>query len=180
MKRAYLIVILSVFVNLISAQNLTKKVVLDGQVEIMIPSSFAKMNDAMITQYYELADKPKEAWSNNGGSTNIAFKINPVNVSQISLDDYLKLLKDNFDKGYPKTKDSKGITWKKSMISTINGHQFIHLEMITPNLTDSIYNNMLLGKLHGQLLIITYSCLEKDIDANIEIAQKVISSIKLL
>ena len=148
-------------------QSLESRTVLNGLVQIKLPSHFEPMPEALLKVKYPSGNAPTEVYSNTDGSVNVALNHTSNQVSKEKLSALLPAFVNQFTKSYP------SINWKQKT-TTEKG---LLLEFETPSVDTSIYNLMAVQSLNGKMLMVSFNCplpLQKEWEMK---ARKIIGSI---
>lgn len=128
---------------------LTPRSLLDGKVEMLVPTSFQPMPEAMLKLKYPMESRPTFVLSNETGTVSIALNHTRNAMPIDELDEAHAYFDQTFRKLYPSAE------WFRSEIASIGGRPFIVLELRTPAVDTEIRNLMLASSLDERLLLVT-------------------------
>jgi hypothetical protein len=129
-------------------QSLESRNVLNGLVQIKLPSHFEPMPEALLKVKYPSGNAPTEVYSNADGRVNVALNHTSNQVSKEKLPALLPAFVSQFSKSYP------SINWKQKT-ATEKG---LLLEFETPSVDTPIYNLMAVQSLNGKMLMVSFNC----------------------
>jgi hypothetical protein len=132
--------------------SLTNQTVLDGRVELKIPSDFTLMTPEIINLKYPSQNRPNVVYTNTTGGSNVAFSWTTNKAQREIIPQYKNVIKQSFQSKYPKAE------WISDGVLEINGQSVGYLELITPALDTPIYNLLFFTDLDGKLLLCTFNC----------------------
>ncbi|MEZ4740786.1 MAG: hypothetical protein R2818_15845 [Flavobacteriales bacterium] len=153
--------------------QLETRQLLNGKVELKIPSDFTIMSEEMMKFKYPSERRPTLVYSNETGGINVGLNLTENPADQAVLPSYKDQFVQTFKNLHPSAE------WKSSGVKEINGKQVGYLELITPALDTKIYNLMFFTDLDGKLLLCTFNCTKKDEVAWTPTAKEIMSSLKV-
>lgn len=153
---------------------LEKRRILEGRVELLVPVGFEPMTAEMLHRKYPTVRPPQEVFTNEAGTTNVAFNWTQSKASQKVLASYEPVLHSSLQKAYP------AAVWAGHGMRTINGRQVGYQELVTPAADTDIYNLMFFTDVNGRLLIVTFNCLKRDLPTWKNNAQKIMQSLRVV
>jgi hypothetical protein len=151
--------------------ELTKMNILDGKVEILIPSSFKIMSEEWLKLKYPNENRPSLVYTNDDGSVDVGFRYTELVGNLPELRDNLKSAFTNL---YPSAK------WYRCGIEGINGKEAVVLEFISPAIDTEIYNLLWITILDGKLMFSTFNCTKKQLGDWKEAAGRIMGSFREL
>lgn len=142
------------------------------QVEVLIPSAFKIMNDEMIALKYPLKLGTEFlVYTDEDATINLAFEHTP---NRASLQE-LPALKLVFEQQF----NQPGIDFQRSELRSINGKDFIVVEMITPAVDTKVYNLLFVTSSGGRLLLGTFNCTVDNLNHWKPLAMQIVSSVRV-
>jgi len=115
------------------------------------PADFTVYTEELISKKWPSNQAPKWAVGNETGSTTIAYDIKPSDISQAPLDEVLKSFEQLLERMVP------GLEWIEKDVITIEGKEWIFLEMTSNAVDADIYNIMLVTSYEQEMLIFNFN-----------------------
>ncbi|HEX6850611.1 MAG TPA: hypothetical protein VF139_04330 [Candidatus Polarisedimenticolaceae bacterium] len=128
---------------------LATRSLLDGKVEMLVPTSFQPMPEAQLKLKYPAEQRPTFVLSNETGSVSLALNHTPNAMPPEELDAAHAYFDGSFRKLYPSA------VWFRSEVTTLAGRRCILLDLRTPALDTDVRNVMLGASLEGRLLLLS-------------------------
>lgn len=153
--------------------DLEKQSILDGKVEILLPTNFDIMSEEMARVKYPSDRRPTLIYTEETGSINIAFNHIASAASQQQIEAYKNNFVATFGKLYPSAE------WKGSGVKEINGRKVGYLEFITPAIDTKVYNLIFFTDLEAKLLMCTFNCVVEKQEEWVMPAKKIMDSITI-
>jgi|GEM_PF-5212945 len=150
-----------------------KKTLLGGKVEILIPETFAVMNEDMLKLKYPAGNRPSLVYTNERGTINVAFSPTLSEASQKDIPE----IKNTFMNMYKAL--FKTATLYSNGVDTINGRKIGYLEFLTPGIDTKIYNRVFFTDCDGKLLLCTFNCMENQMKDWAPVGKKIMSSLSV-
>ncbi|QNH61278.1 hypothetical protein [Hymenobacter sediminicola] len=150
-----------------------KRELLDGRITLLVPAGFKPMNKDMLALKYPGNKPPQEVLTDERGATNVAFNWTPVQATQTDL----SAIEGAF---YASRLRQDDIVWYSHGVKTINGRQVGYLEMLTPAPDTEVYNLLFFTDLEGRLLLVTFNCVKKDMEAWKANAHLILNSLQVI
>lgn len=155
--------------------QLEKRQLLDGRVELLVPVSFTPMDKEMLSlKYNRNGNPPQYVLTDERGATNVAYSLKPFKATQENLSVVEKALYSSIKNPFP-----DAMIYGHGL-KTIGGRQVGYLEMLVPGIDTEIYNMMFFTDLDGQLLIMTFNCVKKDVDIWKSSAHQIMQSLRIV
>lgn len=146
---------------------------LSGKVEIELPKELQVMDKKMFELKYPIENPENtNAYSNEDGTVSLLISPRHDNATRAELPNYQKMLDESFGR-------NPSVDFRKSERRTINGKDFIVIEMITPAMDTEVYNLMFVTSLEGKLLIGTFNCTVEKLKEWQPIAEQILSSVRV-
>lgn len=146
---------------------------LDGKIQMLIPTHFGPMSEELIRVKYSMERRPTIVLSDERGTVNIAVNHTSNVMSPQDLDEAHRAFDRMFRNQYPSA------TLYRSERTTLNGQECFILELLTPAVDTEIHNTIFVSSLEGRMLLIAIN-LTKELTAEwLPITQKMTESIKL-
>jgi hypothetical protein len=145
---------------------------LDGKIQMLIPTYFGPMSEELIRVKYPMERRPTIVLSNELGTVNIAVNHTTSVMSLKDLDETHRTFERMFRNLYPSA------TWYRSERTTLNGQECFILELLTPAIDTEIHNIIIVSSLESRMLIIATNLTKELVDKWLPITQKMIESIK--
>jgi hypothetical protein len=146
---------------------------LDGKIQMLIPTHFGPMSEELIRVKYPKEGRPTIVLSNERGTVNIAVNHTSNVMSPKDLDEVHRAFDRMFRNQYPSA------TWYRSERTTLNGQECFILELLTPAVDTEIHNIIVVSSLESRMLIISTNLTKELVAEWLPITQKMIESIKL-
>ena len=127
-----------------------RRALLDGKLTMLVPSEFSLMSDEMRRVKYPGARAPAYVLSNEATTINIAFDQKPVQIKPAELREFEVAVR----------KGMTGVKFESSGVRKLNGADFVFLVFDSPAIDGTIRNIMTMTSLEGQLLVVSYNCME--------------------
>lgn len=145
---------------------------LDGKLQMLIPTHFGPMSEELIRVKYPNERRPTSVLSNERGTVNIAVSYTTSAMSLEELDEAHRALERMFRNSYPSA------TWYRSERTALNGQECFILELLTPAIDTEIHNTIIVFSLESRMLIIAINLTKELVDKWLPLTQKMIESIK--
>lgn len=150
---------------------LEKKEVIANRLEILIPQTFSKMSEEMAKIKYPSERRPTVIFTNENASINIAFNHTQNEVLNEQINEVKNSLKESFSNLYPSA------TWYDQRVETISGKNVGIMELLTSAIDTKIYNLIFFFELDGKLMLGTFNCTEKEMEAYKPVASNIVKSL---
>jgi hypothetical protein len=154
--------------------NLVSRVVLDGKVKMLLPSSFELMSEAMLKLKYPSGKPPTQIYTNDRGSVNVALNHTHDRLTAAQIPQFRKYLEDVFRRAYPSAH------WYRSEVTEINGRQFVLLDVRTPAIDTEVRNVMIETSVDDRFLLISFNVVRELEGEWLAAGNKIIQSVKIL
>ena len=123
----------------------------DSGVSFQAPDGFSALSREEIALKYPSNRAPTFVVGNKRRTTTIAFDLKPHDLPPEKLHEVKQSFEALFDRIIP------GIEWKQRKIISMQGQQWIHLEMTSRAIDTDIYNIMLVTPRNGKILIFNFN-----------------------
>jgi hypothetical protein len=153
--------------------ELETKLFLNNKVELKIPKGFGIMDEEMLKLKYPSQRRPTLVYTNESGGINVAFNLTQSKANQTVIAAYKDNFVQTFKTSYPTA------VWLDSGVIVIKGKKVGYLELITPAIDTEIYNLLFFTDLDNKLLLCTFNCTKKDIEAWTPVAKEIRASLKI-
>lgn len=156
------------------AVELISTVLLDGKIELAIPTAFEIMSEERMKIKYPSAQRPSLVYTNESGEINVALNYteSPANPQ------LLPAYKDNFVQTFERMHPTAD--WRGSGLQSIQGKEIGYLELITPAIDTDIYNLLFFTDLEGKLLLFTFNCTKRHLEEWAPRARAIMDSLRVL
>lgn len=152
---------------------LKEQSVMSGLATISIPEQFIIMSDEMKQIKYPSGNAPKEVYTNEDGTINVALSEtgSPMNEED------LEALKEEMVAMYQPV----ATEWMEDGIVEMNGKKAGYLSFVVEVEGDnaSIYNSMLFTVVDGQLVLVSFNCLQEQLEEWKTTSEEIIQSFKI-
>ena len=173
--KIYFNLILTLFLSSYSfAEDIEKKTVLNGKLEILAPKNFKLMSKAMLEIKYPNSRRPTEVLCNSSGSVSLAFNFTNNKLLKKDIKAAHIQFSKLFHNLYPSAK------WLRDEIAVKGGNKFIILEMITPAVDTKIHNIMYVASVDDKMLFVSFNFIIEETKKWLPIGQKIIQSINVI
>lgn len=115
------------------------------------PADFIELSDEMISRKWPTNQAPQWAVGTENGTTTIAYDLKPHDISNAPFDQLLGQFEDLFDRMIP------GIEWIESEVITIEGKEWIFMEMTSNAVDTDIHNIMLATSYESEMLVFNFN-----------------------
>jgi len=154
--------------------KLVPKKFLDGRIEMLAPAGFTLMSDEMARLKYPTANRPSEIITNETGSVNLAFTYS----KQLVAPGQLGQMHASMDRMFRTVQ--KTAEWHSSGLKSINGRQWLELDL-TMQASDTRIRNMMYGTSSGgRAALIAFNVTVEEEPQWIEAAKTMVSSMHAL
>ena len=172
--KGFLLFILTYFSSImLFAQEMQKVVLLDKRIELAIPKLFTEMSREDIQKKFIRGTPPDIVFSDSKGSPSISISLKNNKVSQETVSQYVDLIEKSITNPLPEAKTiGKGV-------KVINARNVGYIILITPSVNGEIYNYMFFTDLDKKLLLCNFSCMNRSVSEWGNIADSIISSLKV-
>ena len=168
-----LILIAVCFVLLGAPVELQKRTILNGKVEILVPTEFKEMSEEMLNIKYRGQNKPTYVLSDSDGTVNVAFNLTNNKASENLIVSYQTALKSSLAAAKP------GTIWISDGMKTVNDKKVGYFKLITDAADQKVYNYIFIANVDGKLLIATFNCIEKLMPEWESVAENIVGSLKI-
>lgn len=152
--------------------QLETRSLLDGKIQMLIPTHFAPMSEELIRAKYPGERRPTFVLSNEPGTVNITVNHTSSAMSPKDLDEAHRAFDKMFRNRYPSA------TWYRSERTTLNGQECFILEFLTPASDTEIHNIIVVFSLERRMLLISMNLTKELVAEWRPIAQKMVDSIR--
>jgi len=172
------IIVMTVFLSFLpccgqdAAPSLAVKSVLDGKVNILIPSTFTVMKEDMLKLKYPTQNRPALVYTNEAGSINVAFTHSTSNATQKDIPEMKNVFMNLFKSIH------KSATWYGDGVATVNGRKVGYLEFLSQAADTKIYNLIFFTDCEGRVLLCSFNCKESQMKSWAPVGKKIMSSLK--
>ncbi len=150
---------------------LETRLLLGGMVEMLVPTAFHPMPEDILKLKYPMERRPTLVLANDAGSVSLALNHTRNPLPSKELTEAHRAFDRMFRNMYPSAH------WFRSEVTSLNGRQFILLELRTPALDTEIRNLMLATSVDERLLLITVN-MTKELEGEwLEVANRMIRSV---
>lgn len=153
--------------------QLERKAFIDGRLTMLIPSNFAPMDEEMLRLKYPSERRPTVVYTNTRGSVNIAANYTNDSMTQSDLPEFHDTMKKMFNNLYPSA------TWYESGVTSINGREWLTLDLRTPTIDTEVRNLMAGTSSEGRLLLVTFNTVIALEPTWLEAGKAIIQSLRL-
>jgi hypothetical protein len=154
--------------------ELITRTVLDGKVEMLLPSSFELMNEEMLNVKYPSGKRPTQVYTNEAGSVNVALNHTKDRLKAGQIPQFHKYVDGVFRRLYPSAH------WYRSEVAEINGRQFVLLELRTPAIDTDVRNIIIGTSVDDRFLLIAFNVVQELEDEWLAVGNKMIQSVKII
>ena len=154
-----------------SLVDLEKRTLLDGKIDMLVPTHFTEMPGDMLVKKYPGKSRPKFVLTDERGKTNLAFSILENPADSTVIDQYLNAVVSSYKQNFPTAK------WIGNGIMRIGNKKAGFLKLVTDGQDQKIFNFVFLTDLEGKLLVGTFNCVEKDMEEWRPIGEQMVGSI---
>ena len=157
--------------SLAAETSLETRVLLGGMVEMLVPASFQPMPTEMLKLKYPAERRPTLVLSNDAGSVSLALNYTQDPLPSEKLAEAHRDFDHVFRNLYPSAQ------WFRSELASVNGRQFIVLELRTPAVDTEVRNVLVATSVEGRLLLISVN-MTKELEGEwLDVANRMIRSI---
>ncbi|WP_187768170.1 hypothetical protein [Paenibacillus sp. PL91] len=152
---------------------LKEQSVMSGLATIRIPEQFVIMSDDMKQIKYPTGNAPKEVFTNEEGNINVALSETGSPLKE----EELEAFKDQMVATYQPI----ATEWMEDGIADINGKKAGYLSFVVTVEGDnaSVYNYMVFTVVDDQLIIVSFNCLQEQLDEWKATGDEIIQSFKI-
>ena len=150
-------------------EALESRSLLEGKVSMQVPASFTAMSDQHRKLKYPGANAPALVLTDESTTVNIALDHKPMAIAPGQIKELEAPMRQQF----------ASAKLNSSGMRSINGHDFLVIDVDVPLADGSNHNHMAITSLEGRMLIISYNCmLSRDANCG-ALGSRVIESIRL-
>jgi hypothetical protein len=128
--------------------TLVPSVLLGGMVEMLAPAEFQPMSAEMLRQKYPTERRPTLALANAAGSVSVALNHTRTALPAAALPEAHRHFEQTFRRLHPTAQ------WFRSELTTVNGREWILLDLRTPAIDTEVRNLMMATSVDERLLLI--------------------------
>jgi len=151
--------------------SLETRLLLDGLVEMLVPTAFQPMPEEILKLKYPMERRPTLVLSNDSGSVSLALNHTRDRIPGNDLAEAHRVFDGMFRKLYPSAE------WFRSGLESLNGRQFVVIELRTPAIDTEIRNLMTATVADERLLLISFNVTLELEGEWVELADRMIRSI---
>ncbi len=151
--------------------SLGTRLLLGGMVEMLVPTAFQPMPEEILKLKYPMERRPTLVLSNNVGSVSLALNHTRDRLPSTELAEAHRAFDRMFRNMYPSAH------WFRSELASLNGRQFVVLELRTPAIDTEVRNLMVATSVDERLLLITVNMTKELEGAWLDVANRMIRSI---
>ena len=148
------------------------KALLGNKIELKIPKDFVIMSDDMAKLKYPPGRRPTLVYTNEAGTISVALNLTSDRATQAQL----PAIKENLLHTY--RHQYMGAREKWDDMKVMNGRKVGFIEFSTPGAETGVYNLIFFTDVHGQLLLCTVNCTDKNIEQWKLAAKEMMTSLK--
>lgn len=152
---------------------LATRSLLGGAVEMLIPTGFQPMREALLKRKYPAERRPTVVLANESGSVSVALNHTRDRLSPAQLPDAHRALEQMFRRLYPSA------VWFRSGLVDVNGRKGILLELRTPAIDTEIRNLMLATPVDDRALLVSVNMTKELEDEWLETANRILGSVTI-
>lgn len=156
-----------------AAADLREQTLLNGRAQVSIPSELKLMTDEMKRIKYPTANPPKEVYTDERGTVNVAASILPMS-GPAKLDDIVAAMAQAI------SRVRNVSTWHGKGTRTINGRDFGYLEFTALTLDTEVYSYIYFTLDGGELIMFTVNSTVGKLGAWKNSLKNVVSSTHIL
>lgn len=147
--------------------------VMSGLATISIPEQFIIMSDEMKQIKYPTGNAPKEVYTNEEGTINVALNENASPLKEEELEAFTEEMVAMYQ--------PIATEWIEDGIVEINGKKAGYLTFVVAAEGDnaSIYNSMLFTVVNDQLVLVNFNCLQEQLEEWKATGDEIIQSFKI-
>jgi hypothetical protein len=144
-------------VIIFAQQDLEKQIILDGKIEMLVPTAFHVMTDEEYKiKYPNPNNKATLIFTDKYLEVNMVFKhILDYDLSNEQIKEFTGIQMESIQKSYP-----TGSIADKGL-RVVNGKTFGYFKMITKAKDQEVFNYFNFTTLDGKLLLMTFNCIVK-------------------
>lgn len=152
---------------------LKEQTVMSGLATISIPEQFVIMSDEMKQIKYPSGNAPKEVYTNEDGTINVALSDSGSPLNEEDLEAFTEEMVAMYQ--------PIATEWVEDGIAEINGKKVGHLSFVVTAEGDSasIYNSMLFTVVDDQLVLVSFNCLQEQLEEWKTTSEEIIQSFKI-
>ena len=170
---AFLLLLCGLFAFRSAGIEFETKALLGNRIELKIPKGFTIMSEEMAKIKYPPERRPTLIYTNEAGTISVALNL----TTNMSTQAQLPADKDNIL--YTYRHQYTGARQKWHGMKEVNGRKVGFIEFGTPAAEASVYTLIFFTDLHGQLLLCTVKCTDKNIEQWQPAAKEIMASLKL-
>lgn len=145
---------------------------LDGKVEIVMPTSFFLMSEEEAKLKYLSERRPPIIYTNESTSLNLTFNPTPYELDP----DEMELFKDTMLSVLKRSQPAA--RWIEDGLMEVDGKTVGFCTYLTPALDCNLFLFQLFVELEGRVLIVTFNCTEEEMDDWQPLAYMMMESLK--
>ncbi len=138
--------------------------------EILIPESFTKMDEAMLQAKYPNANRPTLVFTNEDGTINLAINHTSSSVAPNQLEQLHQQLDTSIRQAQPKA------NWMFSGFQHYHGRKWTQLEFQSDAVDTKIHNMMIATSAQGRMLAISFNCTDAHAGKWLNVGREMIKS----
>ena len=154
--------------------ELSRRMLLDGRVSVLVPSSFEPMDETMRRLKYPSEQRPQIVFTDPEASVNVALIHSEARVREDQIPGLLKSLEGVFRALHPSA------AWSAADLIELDGRSFARLDLVTPAIDAKVRNIMVATSLEGRMLAVTFNCTQELEARWAETARRIVESIQIL
>lgn len=159
--------------TVVAAKELEAKQVLAGKLIIQVPTELQTMPQELIEVKFPNSNRPTDVLSDSTGSVTLAFNHTQNALSPNQIREAHGVISNMFKNRYPSA------TWFRDEVSTLNGQEFIIMELITPAIDTQIHNIIYGTSIDNRLLFVAFNTTVEQSEQWLPIGKQIMASIQL-
>ncbi len=155
----------------VDAAELETRSLLNGKIQMLIPTHFEPMDEDLLRTKYPSERRPTTVLTNERGTFNVTMNHLADALSTQQLTDAHQAFDEMFRNVYPSA------TWYRSEVTSINGRDCFVLELLTPAVDAEIHNIIVVTPLENRVLIVSVNLTKELTDQLLSTARQMVDSI---
>ena len=139
-----------------------------GGISLKIPKDFGIMSQEYLEVKYPLEDRPSLVYTNEDGSINIGYSVKETSLDNDEAEETTKQVANIYDDIF----DSVDFDIIKK-----DEHNIGMLKFISPAVDSNIYNHLMIMSVDGKVVMVSFNCMEKDMDEWKDVGDFILKSI---
>ena len=154
--------------------KLETRSLLDNKIELLVPTYFKPMSEAMMDQKYpNPAQQPDLVLTDENAEVNIVVSRTPQPLQASQMGQYKDFMISSLKRSHPDAQ------WMDSGVKTINGKQVGYFKLMSNAVDQKVFVYYFFTNMDGKALVLTFNCTEKLLPDWKTTAESIVSSLKV-